>query len=125
MIEGSQTVIIDFGTAGLRVGEHELAATTLMAGSFFYMAPERLTGHYSAASDVFSLGVIVLEMLTAKRLNDLKSMVSDEGFARELAKVLRSAKLAEILRPAFDPHPQRRPADVGAWSEEIARELSS
>src|SRR5262249_44285352 len=50
-----QAVIIDFGTAGLRSAENELAATTLMAGSLYYMAPERLTGHYSPASDIFSL----------------------------------------------------------------------
>ncbi|MEO7650008.1 MAG: protein kinase, partial [Bryobacteraceae bacterium] len=37
-----QLVIIDFGTAGLRSALNELAATTLMAGSFHYMAPERL-----------------------------------------------------------------------------------
>ena len=38
-----QVVIIDFGTAGLKSAENELAATTMMSGSFHYMAPERLT----------------------------------------------------------------------------------
>jgi hypothetical protein len=118
VMRDEQAVIIDFGTAGLRTGENELAATTLMAGSFYYMAPERLTGHYSPASDVFSLAVIVLEMLTGKRLTDLNAMFSDEWFHRELEKAV-GKDLAVPLGPAFDPHPQRRPQDVGKWSEEI------
>ena len=62
-----------------------------MAGSFHYMAPERLTGHYSPASDVFSLGVIVLEMLTGKRLAELKTMFSDPSFQEELEKALAAS----------------------------------
>jgi serine/threonine protein kinase len=116
-----QVVILDFGTAGLRSAENELAATTLMAGSFHYMAPERLTGHYAPASDVFSFGVIVLEMVTGKRLADLRCMFSDADFASELEKTLRgSTSLAECLLPAFDPDPRRRPSEVKAWSESVS-----
>jgi ligand-binding sensor domain-containing protein/predicted Ser/Thr protein kinase len=123
ILQNEQAVIIDFGTAGLRTGENELAATTLMSGSFYYMAPERLTGHYSSASDVFSLGVIVLEMLTGKRLTDLNTMYSDDAFRRELEKAV-GPELAGCLGPAFDSHPQRRPQEIGKWSAEIAAVLS-
>lgn len=128
--EREQLVIIDFGTAGLRSALNELAATTLMAGSFHYMAPERLTGHYSPSSDVFSLGVIFLEMLTGKRLADLKVMFSDASFRAELEKALRAGRsehgakaVAALLALAYDPDPRRRPLDVRAWSEEVAAEL--
>jgi serine/threonine protein kinase len=127
-----QAVIIDFGTAGLRSGENELAATTLMAGSFYYMAPERLTGHYSPASDVFSLGVIVLEMLTGKRLADLKAMFSDRSFQGELEEALRASlgknaakTLAGRLSPAYNPEPRRRPSGVKTWAEEVAAALDA
>jgi ligand-binding sensor domain-containing protein/tRNA A-37 threonylcarbamoyl transferase component Bud32 len=130
--DGEQCVILDFGTAGLRSAEDELAATTLMAGSFHYMAPERLTGRYSPASDVFSLGVMVLEMLTGKRLSDLRSTFSDGAFQNELERVLRvsldmqaAAKVTVTLAPVFDPEPRRRPADVKVWAEEIAAALLS
>ncbi|MCU1336807.1 MAG: Protein kinase [Bryobacterales bacterium] len=122
-----QVVIIDFGTAGLRTGDDELAATTLLAGSFHYMAPERLTGHYSAASDRFSFAVIVLEMLTGKRLPDLRVMFSDASFLGELQKALgvtlsqdAAQRVANLLGPAFDPEPRRRPANTRAWAEELA-----
>ena len=112
---------------GLRPGENELATTTLMAGSFHYMAPERLTGRYSAASDVFSLGVIILEMLTGKRLGDLNAMFSDKSFQDGLEATLRARlgagvakRLADCLSPAYNPEPRRRPAAVKAWTKEVA-----
>jgi serine/threonine protein kinase len=45
--------------------------TTLLGGSFHYMAPERLTEHYSQGSDLYSFGVAILEMLSGSRLPDL------------------------------------------------------
>lgn len=119
-----QIVIIDFGTAGLKTAENELAATTLMSGSFHYMAPERLTGHYSPASDVFSMAVIILEILTGKRLSSLNAMYSEPQFHSELEKVLESAQLAALLAPAYDPQPRNRPSDVLTWSENVAEALS-
>jgi serine/threonine protein kinase len=128
--EREQCVIIDFGTAGMRAAENELAATTLMAGSFHYMAPERLTGHYSPASDVFSFGAMILEFLTGKRLSDLNTMCADPAFAGEVEKTLSVSLGAElgkdvgrILAPACDPDPRRRPADVKIWGEQLAEAL--
>jgi hypothetical protein len=126
-----QVVIIDFGTAGLRTAENELAATTLMSGSFHYMAPERLTGRYSPASDVFSLGVIILEMLTGKRLANLRAVYCETAFQDELAVVLRArlnvdaaTRVGELLAPAYDPDPRRRPAEVRAWARQIAQAVA-
>jgi serine/threonine protein kinase len=122
-----QAVLIDFGTAGLRGGEHELAATTLLAGSFRYMAPERLTGYYSTASDVYALGVIILEALTGKGLSDLGAVYSDPAFHSELERAIAVAvgreaapALAQHLRLAYHPEPKCRPTDVMGWAETVA-----
>jgi len=130
MLAEDQVVIIDFGTAGLKTAENELAATTLMSGSFHYMAPERLTGHYSPASDVFSLGVIILEMLAGHRLAALNAMPSDAAFQTELESALAARlepdpakKLAVLLVDAYNSDPRRRPADIALWTAEVADAL--
>jgi ligand-binding sensor domain-containing protein len=128
--EQEQPVIVDFGTAGLRGPENELAATTLLAGSFHYMAPERLTGHYCPASDTYAFGVIILEMLTGKRLSDLRTMPSEDGFADELARVVEpvvgaaaARELSIQLAPAYSPEANRRPAEPGTWAAGLAASL--
>jgi hypothetical protein len=126
-----EPVLIDFGAAGLRGAEDELAATTLLAGSFHYLSPERLTGHYSPATDVYAFGVTILEMVTGKRLADLTAMFSDDQFADELTRTLipvvgsGAALLACRLARAYDPDPRRRPADVECWAKEVSASLDS
>lgn len=120
-------VLIDFGMASLRGAENRMLNTTLLGGSFHYMAPERLTGHYSPASDTYSFGVMVLEMLSGKRLPDLNAMVSDDAFAAALGRALSQMVAPQNLLPlvrnlcqCYAAEPQRRPKDVGAWADEVA-----
>jgi ligand-binding sensor domain-containing protein len=127
---GIQPVMIDFGTATLRGRQDELAATTMLSGSFHYMAPERLSGHYSPESDVYSFGVIALELATAKRLADLHVLFSDDKFRPTLLSVVKAVlpleiaeSFVDLVAKAYDPRPQLRPSDVKAWSEAIAELL--
>ncbi len=60
-----QVKLIDFGIA--RVADPQIAPetqATKVAGTPPYMAPEQIRGRPSAASDIFSLGAIVYEMVT-------------------------------------------------------------
>jgi serine/threonine protein kinase len=116
-------VMIDFGTAGLFGRKEQLTNATLLAGSFHYMAPERLTGHYSPATDIYALGVIALEVLTGKRLHDIGVPIGDAALCREICRALearlgvgRSAALAGELVSVFHAGPQQRPPDIRAWS---------
>jgi serine/threonine-protein kinase len=125
-----QPVIVDFGTAGMRGPENELAVTTLLAGSFHYLAPERLTGHYCPSSDIYAFGVIVLEMLVGKRLSDLRAMPSQDGFIDELARVVEPVVGARVapaltlqLAPAYCPEAHRRPAEAQTWAAGLAARL--
>ncbi|XP_057799399.1 G-type lectin S-receptor-like serine/threonine-protein kinase SRK [Salvia miltiorrhiza] len=60
--------ISDFGMARI-YGENEARArTTKIAGTYGYMSPEyAMEGNFSEKSDVFSFGIIVLEIISGKR----------------------------------------------------------
>ncbi|KAJ0264894.1 Cysteine-rich receptor-like protein kinase 40 [Hirschfeldia incana] len=60
--------VADFGTARLFNTDETRAETRRIAGTRGYMAPEYVNhGQISAKSDVYSLGVMLLEMISGKR----------------------------------------------------------
>ncbi|CAN6205641.1 unnamed protein product [Urochloa humidicola] len=62
--------ISDFGLAKLFERDQTQGVTNHVVGTYGYMAPEYLTrGSYSVKSDVFSFGVMVLEIVTGKKHN--------------------------------------------------------
>ncbi len=64
---GWQPKISDFGIARLSQEIQSLEGSTGATGSPAYMAPERFYHQYSAASDLYALGVILYEMLVGDR----------------------------------------------------------
>ncbi|HUO58095.1 MAG TPA: protein kinase [bacterium] len=54
--------ITDFGTALIQAGKN--GAT--IGGTLYYMAKEQVLGHPAPASDIYSVGVILYEMVTGK-----------------------------------------------------------
>ncbi|KAF8030170.1 hypothetical protein BT93_E2566 [Corymbia citriodora subsp. variegata] len=60
--------ISDFGMARIFSGNDGGANTATIVGTYGYMAPEyAMEGLYSTKSDVFSFGVLVLEIITGER----------------------------------------------------------
>jgi serine/threonine-protein kinase len=68
-----RVVVIDFGIVGLAPGSaiddgRELTSVGHMIGTYDYMSPEQVAGdRCEAASDIYSLGVVLYEMLTGRR----------------------------------------------------------
>ena len=63
---GWRAVITDFGLAGFAVQEHDgVTGGSGFSGTLAYAAPERIAGgRATAASDVYSFGLVAVEMLT-------------------------------------------------------------
>uniref|UniRef100_A0A803N944 Uncharacterized protein n=1 Tax=Chenopodium quinoa TaxID=63459 RepID=A0A803N944_CHEQI len=67
--------IADFGMAKLFGGDLTQGnCTSRIGGTFGYMAPEYTrTGHFSSKSDIFSYGVILLEIISGNRCLDINN----------------------------------------------------
>ncbi|CAL5412088.1 unnamed protein product [Camellia sinensis] len=60
--------ISDFGIARIFGGEQIEEKTKRVMGTYGYMSPEyAMSGHFSVKSDVFSFGVLVLEIISGKK----------------------------------------------------------
>ncbi|GLT99209.1 hypothetical protein SLE2022_166620 [Rubroshorea leprosula] len=66
--EDMKAKIADFGTARLFARDETQGNTSKIVGTYGYMAPEYIIyGHFSAKSDVFSFGVLMLEIVSGQR----------------------------------------------------------
>lgn len=122
--EGGRVKLMDFGMA--RLASHDTKATPL-AGTPAYWCPEQILGKpQDARSDLFSLGIVLYEMVTGQRPFDADSL---QGIC---SRVLSSAPLppshANASVPAaFDDLVARclakDPAARHATAEALAQEL--
>ncbi len=65
---GQRAILTDFGIAKIRTGGSGVTKTGMMMGTLDYMAPEQVrgAGKVDGRADVYSLGVILYQMLTGE-----------------------------------------------------------
>jgi eukaryotic-like serine/threonine-protein kinase len=105
-----QARLMDFGLAKLRpqtltadtsdATESLITAPGHIVGTLPYMSPEQLRGEeLDAASDIFSLGAVLYEMLTGRRAFDAKTDV-------EIISAILSGEPAPIAQIVTAAHPE-------------------
>ncbi|GFY91776.1 S-locus lectin protein kinase family protein [Actinidia rufa] len=87
--------ISDFGMARIFAGNEDQANTRRVVGTYGYMAPEyAMEGRFSEKSDVFSFGVLLLEIVSGRRNT---SFYSDERSLSLLGHAWKSWNEGNIL----------------------------
>jgi len=106
--------LVDFGIAALL--DNNLTRTSFVTGTPSYMAPEALRGaRATAQSDLYSLGVVLCEVLAGRRpFHHLSPAEQMEAIGRALPPGVKElepsvpADLAAIVDKMLDPHPEGR-----------------
>ncbi|KAL3374654.1 hypothetical protein AABB24_006237, partial [Solanum stoloniferum] len=95
--ENLEPRVSDFGLAKLLVDE-EAHVTTVVAGTFGYLAPEYLqSGRATEKSDVYSFGVLLLELVTGKRPTDPSFVNRGLNVVGWMNTLLKENRLEDIL----------------------------
>ncbi|CAO2201152.1 unnamed protein product, partial [Urochloa humidicola] len=95
--------ISDFGLARAFGGDQSRDITRRPVGTLGYMSPEyAYWGHVSTKSDMFSFGVIVLEMVTGRRNNSSYNNSSDSvSVLSHVWDKWRAGSMADVVDPSL------------------------
>ncbi|MHC4508192.1 MAG: WD40 domain-containing protein [Planctomycetota bacterium] len=132
-----QPHILDFGLAKALLEEDEALTISVegqIAGTPAYMSPEQAAGLHNQTdtrTDVFSLGVILYELLTGQSPHDQSGSMFDllheiaEGKIRRPREINKSidSELEAILLKALARAPDDRYASAGALAKDITSYL--
>jgi serine/threonine-protein kinase len=125
MVGRTQPRVLDFGIA--RIAHQHDGAGDIAAGSPYYMAPEQARQQtVDRRADVFSLGVVLYELLTDKKpfrgstLSEITTAVIEHKPPRadEIEPGVPTA-LAEITARAMEKDPEHRYRSARALSREL------
>ncbi|KAG0459954.1 hypothetical protein HPP92_023082 [Vanilla planifolia] len=101
-----EAMVADFGLAKL-ANDASTHVSTRVVGTFGYMAPEyAASGKLTDKSDVFSFGVVLLELITGRKPVDTSRPLGEESlveWARPLlVQALETGNCAEIVDPRLE-----------------------
>jgi Protein kinase domain len=115
MLDGSGKIrITDFGLAGIAA---DIQGAEVRAGTPAYMAPEQVAGkEVTTRSDIYSLGLVMYEILTGKRPYEANTL-AELNKARDEGKLTNPSDLVRDLDPltervilrCLDKDPAKRP----------------
>ena len=117
-----ELVLVDFGAAKLVEGLRE---TGTVIGSPEFVAPEQIRGQAVYASDLYSLGVTCIYLLTQISPFDLFDINQDVWVWRDFLKVQIDPKLSRILDKMIEPSLSRRYKSVAEILQDLQPQHSA
>ena len=119
--------VTDFGIA--RAGASDMTETGAIMGTAQYLSPEQAQGHQiSAASDIYSVGIVVYEMLTGRVPFEADSAVTialkqinEDPQAIRAVNPDVSPELEDAVLRALRKDPRERYADADEFIEALER----
>ncbi|XP_024983640.1 putative receptor-like protein kinase At4g00960 [Cynara cardunculus var. scolymus] len=94
--------ISDFGMARLFNPEETHGSTNRIVGTYGYMSPEyAMHGQFSIKSDVFSFGVLVLEIITGQKNTCFRIGKGIEDLLSYAWKSWRDGNISDMIEPAL------------------------
>ncbi|KAI3698076.1 hypothetical protein L6452_31188 [Arctium lappa] len=94
--------IADFGMARLFNPEETHGSTNRIVGTYGYMSPEyAMHGQFSIKSDVFSFGVLVLEIITGQKNTCFRIGKGVEDLLSYAWKSWRDGNISDMIDPAL------------------------
>ena len=129
--ESDHAKVTDFGIA--RAGASDMTETGSIMGTAQYLSPEQAQGHaVSAASDLYSIGVVLYEMLTGRVPFDADSAVSialkhvsEAPPPMTVFNPAVPAELEQIVMWALNKNPVDRPANADQFISALEQARTS
>jgi serine/threonine protein kinase len=113
-----QLYLVDFGAAKLMTGTALLKTGTLI-GSAAYVAPEQMMGQAVFASDLYSLGVTCIHLLTQTEPFNCYSIAQGTWVWRDYLDIPVSPKLGAILDKLLERSTSRRYHSAAAVLQDL------
>ena len=125
--------LLDFGLARIEEGDASLTESGAFLGTPFYMAPEQAAGEdIDPRADLFSVGVVLYELLTGKRpfagpntlsvLTKLATLSPDPPIALN-GRV--SPEVSQLVMTLLEKNRERRPTSALETAKQIAQLLQN
>ena len=121
--------LLDFGIAKLLTPDSATAQTKgVQAYTPDYASPEQILGQpVTTATDIYSLGVLLCELLSTRRPRSLTGLTNEEIVTRakteEITQLPLTGDLAIIVRKALRRDPAERYESAGALARDVERYL--
>ncbi|KAL8510773.1 hypothetical protein ACS0TY_017549 [Phlomoides rotata] len=94
--------ISDFGLARMFRGDQTTASTKRVVGTYGYMAPEYVfDGNFSIKSDVYSMGVVILEIVSGKKNRGFKHPSFCHNLLEQAWLLWMESRELELMDPCY------------------------